>query len=152
MTLTSDIVTEIISDTFEMIAGISVKATDTAMSVDKSTCYITGCIQYIQGTWHGATLMQIPGLLAKQLGALMFEGDADAQVSDAEVRDAVGEITNIVAGNFRRVMPEGASMSLPTVVEGIQYSFNIMEAKLTFEQNYDCLGQTFRLCVLMQGE
>jgi CheY-specific phosphatase CheX len=69
----------------------------------------------------------------------------------AEVRDAIGEVTNIVAGNLRTAMPEGAHMSLPTVVDGVGFSFEIIDAKLQVDLAFEFQGEAFRLSIWTNG-
>ena len=68
-----------------------------------------------------AKLMQIPK-------PLQFDND---------VYDALGELANMIGGNLKSVLPRGVSLSLPSVVEGANYSVHICgrhrNKKMAFE-------------------
>lgn len=69
--------------------------------------------------WSGALVIQCPKPLALSLTNLML-GDGQP-VDDDTVKDAVGEIVNVVAGSMKlRLSSCGvtSSLSLPTIVEG----------------------------------
>src|SRR4051794_2059575 len=76
---------------------------------------VTGIVQ-IDGAWHGAVLLQCPMAVASALTAAMFQSGDDPGFDD--VRDAVGELTNMIAGNVKALLPEPCSISLPTVAVG----------------------------------
>jgi CheY-specific phosphatase CheX len=44
---------------------------------------------------------------------------------DDDVRDALGELANMLAGNLKSVLPGGAVLSMPSVIEGSDYSLQI---------------------------
>lgn len=44
---------------------------------------------------------------------------------DDDVRDAMGEITNIIGGNMKPILPHGVGLSMPSVVYGRPSSLKI---------------------------
>jgi chemotaxis protein CheX len=42
-------------------------------------------------------------------------------VDDADVSDAIGELANVLGGNLKALLPEGSTLSLPTVRLGVAY-------------------------------
>jgi chemotaxis protein CheX len=54
----------------------------------------------------------------------MFQGDGDP--ADDEVCDAFGELTNMVAGNIKALLPAPSSISLPTVAFGSHYDLIVV--------------------------
>src|SRR5579863_8870310 len=53
----------------------------------------------------------------------------DAEQAGSEMWDAVGEICNMVAGNFKNKITglgDGCMLSVPTVITGSEYSFHSM--------------------------
>lgn len=151
MNLTPKMVSEIVTATFEQVAQTTVVPQRAPIHLDGNKTYVAGCVQYILGCWHAATLIQMPIPLARHVSGMMFEGKPDAEITIAEVRDAIGEVTNIVAGNLRTAMPEGAHMSLPTVVDGVGFSFEIIDAKLQVDLAFEFQGEAFRLSIWTNG-
>lgn len=70
----------------------------------------------IMGAWEGTVVLRMPPALARQVGETMFD-KAAGTLSDEELRDAVGEIGNMVAGNLKGLLADEARLSLPTVAE-----------------------------------
>ena len=151
MNLTSEMVSDIVTATFEQVAQTQVVPQSDPIQLHGNATYVAGCVQYILGSWHAATLIQMPMTLARHVSGMMFEGKPDVDISIAEVRDAIGEVTNIVAGNLRKAMPDGAHMSLPTVVDGVGYSFEIIDAKLQVDLAFEFQGEAFRLSIWTNG-
>jgi chemotaxis protein CheX len=95
------------------------------------------------------------GLAGKVCGILTFSCGAkaatlmaskmlgvEAEEGSREVLDALGEVCNMVAGNFKNKVPgmgEGCMLSVPTVITGKNYSMHsladsaALEVRLLFE-------------------
>jgi chemotaxis protein CheX len=88
---------------------------------------VTGIVN-IDGAWRGAVFVQCPLALASLLTAAMFQGDEAPTLDD--VRDALGELTNMVAGNVKALLPEPSSISLPTVAFGSNYQISVVGTRV----------------------
>jgi chemotaxis protein CheX len=55
--------------------------------------------------------------------------DAPLCIND-DVRDTMGELANTLAGNLKSVLPHGIGLSMPSVVEGTDYSLRICGGNL----------------------
>jgi CheY-specific phosphatase CheX len=44
---------------------------------------------------------------------------------DDDVRDSIGELANMLGGNFKALLPRGTSLSTPSVVDGSDYHLRI---------------------------
>jgi chemotaxis protein CheX len=84
---------------------------------------VTGLV-HVQGGWNGAVMLQCPRPLATALAAAMFRGGDEPD--EEEVRDALGELTNMVAGNVKALLPPPCSISLPTVALGSDYEVSVV--------------------------
>ncbi|MEO8697171.1 MAG: chemotaxis protein CheX [Acidimicrobiales bacterium] len=84
---------------------------------------VTGIVN-IEGAWHGAVVVRCSLALASLVTAAMFQGD-DEPTTD-EIRDALGELTNMVAGNVKALLPAPSAISLPTVAFGKQYEISVV--------------------------
>lgn len=92
-----------------------------ADSPDESS--VTACV-LISGGWEGAVIVQCESPLARRSAALMFDSTPETIASD-EVNDAMGELVNMVGGNFKTLIAGTCSLSLPAVVEGRDYSVKV---------------------------
>jgi chemotaxis protein CheX len=84
---------------------------------------ITGAVYYA-GPWKGATLLQCDPSEAYHFTARLMGVPQPSSFND-DVRDAMGEITNIIGGNMKPILPHGVGLSMPSVVYGRASSLRI---------------------------
>ncbi len=84
---------------------------------------VTGIVN-IDGAFHGAIFVRCPFALASLLTTAMFQGDGEPTFED--VCDALGELTNMVAGNVKALLPQPSVISLPTVASGSRYEISVV--------------------------
>jgi hypothetical protein len=68
----------------------------------------------INGAWEGSIVVRTVPALARELAATMFGRPAESLQED-EVRDGLGEVGNMIAGNVKGLLTEEARLSLPVV-------------------------------------
>jgi chemotaxis protein CheX len=71
----------------------------------------------VTGGWRGHVLLACPTRLARTAAAAMFDRPADA-LTDDEVADALGELTNMIGGNVKSLLPGPSRLSMPAVTIG----------------------------------
>jgi chemotaxis protein methyltransferase CheR len=71
----------------------------------------------LTGAWKGGITLRCSAGMARRAAAAMFRV-SEAQVTDADLRDAVGELANIAAGNLRSYLPGPTALSLPRAENG----------------------------------
>jgi chemotaxis protein CheX len=106
---------------------------------------MTGCI-HIDGAWNGAVMLQLPRALAEQLSAELFQSDGPP--STEELHDTVGELTNMMAGNIKALLPEPSRISLPTVALGADYDLRVMGTAVEATVPFACLDQPLLVTLL----
>ena len=126
-------------EVFELMLGCHLKPLQAVPEMGLDITAMVGLAGQLCGVLSIRSSKDAAGLMAfKMLGAA---ADNDSQ----EVRDAFGEICNMVAGNFKNKvsgMAEGCMLSVPTVVTGNDYSLHSLadspplEVNLQFE-NHD---------------
>jgi chemotaxis protein CheX len=84
---------------------------------------ITGAVYYA-GPWKGAVLVQCNRTQACDFTERLM-GISQPSEFDDDVRDAVGELTNIIGGNLKPILPHGVVLSMPSVVEGYPSALRI---------------------------
>ena len=65
----------------------------------------------------------------------MFDTEA---ASDDEIRDALGEVANMTAGNVKALVESYCRLSLPMVAEGSELAISIPGSKVVAQANFDC--------------
>jgi chemotaxis protein CheX len=76
---------------------------------------------HIHGDFLGGVRLRSSRALIRRAAAVMFACDED-QLTEDDQRDVVGELTNVIAGNLKALVPGHSSISLPTIIEGTDYS------------------------------
>jgi len=123
-------------EVFEIMLGCKLETQNAAGPVPSDFTAMVGLAGQLCGlltlrcSAHSAALMA-----SKMLGA-------DVKESDQQMWDAIGEIANMIAGNFKNKltgMGDRCMLSVPTVITGSDYSFRSMadtgplEVALLFE-------------------
>lgn len=111
---------------------------------------LIGAVQ-IGGAWKGAVAVECSQALARKASASMF-GMAEGEVSSGEMSDALGEITNMVGGNFKALLEGVCQLSLPTVVEGLHLKLAIPGNKLVDKAHFACHGEPMKVYLLVKDE
>jgi CheY-specific phosphatase CheX len=81
------------------------------------------CAVHIGGVWRGAVLFRCGESTATDLTRALLGADGEPTADD--VRDAVGELTNMLAGNIKALLPGPSTLSLPAVALGANNSFGV---------------------------
>jgi chemotaxis protein CheX len=115
MQIGNDTIHQVVESIWTAVLGWPVEPGDPPPEETGEGDVVTGCVQ-ISGAWAGAVLLDYPAELAREAAALLFGGPA-AGVTREQVCDVVGELTNILAGNFKALVPEPSRLNLPTVTE-----------------------------------
>lgn len=114
-------VAQIVENVFRTMLNLEVTRSD----VNSSTALnpLTAAVHFA-GEWRGAVLLQcgLPEALAFT-NCLMLS--AEHARADEDVRDALGELANMVGGNLKSVLPSGVALSIPSVVAGTDYALHI---------------------------
>jgi chemotaxis protein CheX len=96
------------------------------------------------------------GCLVLQCGLQAAMGIADRLTGiespelDAIVRDAVGEVANMVAGawkGFDPILSSGCLLSTPTVISGTSYELFSQHAPIRIERSYRFAGRSLTITV-----
>src|SRR5579871_3746634 len=88
--------------------------------------------------------------LAQNIARVMFLSD-DGSVTSDEIRDALGEVANMIGGNLKGIMGDEAELSLPTVHDRWTHCnpSTPADCEMTFEFNGSCMTVALhRVCEL----
>lgn len=79
---------------------------------------------FFAGAWKGAVVIE-----CNESQCCLFTerlmGIPEPAHMDNDVRDAMGEVVNMIGGNLKSVFPPGVSLSMPSVLEGADYAYRI---------------------------
>jgi CheY-specific phosphatase CheX len=105
---------------------------------------------YFACPWRGGAILECPASQAEDFARrLLPQG---IKLNRDDVRDSLGEIVNMIAGNFKAVLPDGAAISMPSVVEGCDYTLRVCGGRIVTSLTMRCEAGTFRLLIVETGE
>ena len=67
---------------------------------------------------------------------------------DDVVRDVLGELANMIGGNMKCVLTRGIRLSMPSVVDGGDYSLRVCGTKVRERLAFQCAEGLFWITVL----
>lgn len=135
----------IVENIFGTVLDMKVAVTERQSQLFKESHFVS-CVT-ISGQWNGAAMIRCPTRLAQVIAAKMFDTD-EGKVQIADCRDALGEITNITAGNFKSLLQEATQLSLPIVSEGIDLDVHIPGAKHYSLLFFKVAGHIFEVTII----
>lgn len=92
---------------------------------------------HISGVWTGTLVFQCSEAVARRAAHLMF-GPNEDHGTRQDVQDAVGELANMIGGNLKSLMsPDGCYLSLPTVIEGRDYTVRMSGTRVVARQVFE---------------
>lgn len=87
---------------------------------------MVGCVQ-ITGTWSGAVLVSCEPDFAVFVAKRLFKTPGEPTLDDE--RDAIGEISNMIAGNLKALLPAPSFLALPTVSDGTDSALEVLQSR-----------------------
>jgi chemotaxis protein CheX len=102
----------------------------------------------ISGAWQGELTLGCSTEVARRAAAAMF-GKLPKDANPEEIRDALGELANMVGGNFKTALKGDCRLSVPTAVNTIPHGQ--LEPAPVKHQWFECEGGFVFLHVLRKG-
>ena len=113
---------------------------------DPQEALMTGTVQ-ISGGFAGAVHLICGRSVVRAAAARMFSVP-EVQLTDEDLRDALGELTNMVGGNIKALLPGSEFISLPTVIEGTNYGVARLDSDVVAETQGLYEGRPLRAVLL----
>lgn len=102
---------------------------------------------HLAGDWNGAVLLECDRRQACRFAGRFLSMDPPDTVDDV-VRDVLGELANMTGGNLKCVLTRGIRLSMPSVVDGSDYSVRVCGAKVRERLSFQCAEGLFWITVL----
>ena len=126
--VTSSDIIEITREVWSSFLSLEIEAVDLA-SAPLHGGRITGVVS-ISGAWQGSVVLECAHDHAVAAAEAMFAAEPGSLSAD-EVGDALGELTNMVGGNVKSLLPAPSTLSIPSVAEGDNLTVRVPHAVLT---------------------
>jgi chemotaxis protein CheX len=107
---------------------------------------LTVCVRFT-GAWKGALILGCPAELARRVAAVMFRSQPD-QVTTGDARDALAELTNMIGGNLKALLPAPSRIGLPTVTKGNSARLRVCGDRILNQLVLRCQGQPVSVTLL----
>lgn len=105
---------------------------------------------HLSGTWNGAVLLECSRGQACRFAGRFISAQTPGSVDDV-VRAVLAELANMIGGNLKCVIAPGIHLSMPSVVDGSDYSLLVCGAKLQEQLAFDCAEGLFWVTVMSQS-
>ena len=142
-TLTSALA-QIVKSVFETMMSLEVTESETPWfpSGDRLTSAL-----HLAGDWNGAVLLECDRRQACRFAGRFLSLDPPGTVDDV-VRDVLGELANMIGGNLKCILSQDIRLSMPSVVDGGDYSLRVCGAKVRARITFQCVEGLFWITVL----
>lgn len=148
MSLTSGDLFEILQAIWSTQLGLELDedGQSSDLVVDSEDGLMTGTVQ-ISGGFTGAVHLVCGRGVIRTAAAQMFSVPED-DLSDEDLRDALGELTNMVGGNIKTLLAGTEYISLPTVIEGLNYGIARLASDIVAETQGSFENQPLQVVLL----
>ena len=104
-------------------------------------------VVHLAGAWNGAVLLECCRGQACRFAGRYLSMDPPETVDDV-VRDVLGELANMIGGNLKCILTPGIQLSMPSVVDGCDYSLRVCGAVVQQRLAFQCAEGLFWITVL----
>jgi chemotaxis protein CheX len=105
---------------------------------------------HISGDYHGAIVLESSRIIIRLAASIMFDLPTEELV-DADERDVIGELANVVAGNIKALIAGSNSISLPTIIEGSDYRVSTLDVKSRTDFRFTLDGESMTVTIVEHG-
>jgi chemotaxis protein CheX len=127
----------ITQDVWSSFTGTAIDSASEVVALDAGD--VTFGRVAVTGPWQGCVLLACPTQLARNAASAMFDLPAE-QLTDDEVADALGELTNMIAGNIKSLLPGPSRLSMPAVMVSASSTVRMPHAVLVNTVSLACEG------------
>ncbi len=142
-------ISQFVADIWSTFLKMPVAPTDKTFAPQGKENTLAGCVQ-ITGEWQGTVTFYAPRELGKKIAAVMYAMDI-SEIDDQQVQDVMGEITNMISGNIKSLLPTPCSISLPSVAV-TDFDLHHPRSKMVTSVNFECDNLQFLVAMLQEQE
>ncbi len=113
MTIDEQTLQQVVTDVCSGMLGMELEPTGDSSCNEADAL---SAVVRISGGWESLVQVLAPRKTAVAIASTMF-AMSEEELSEGEIRDAVGEIVNMVGGNLKGISEGDSSLSLPCVGE-----------------------------------
>jgi chemotaxis protein CheX len=135
---------QIVESVFAAMLGIEAVECETPWfpGADRLTSAV-----HLAGDWNGAVLLECDRRQACRFAGRFLSMDPSDTVDDV-VRDVLGELANMIGGNLKCVLGRGILLSMPSVMDGSDYSLRVCGVEARRQLAFQCDDGLFWITTL----
>jgi chemotaxis protein CheX len=130
-----EIVTQIVESIFTTMMDLEVSVSNAQWLPEGDR--LTSSVQ-LEGDWSGVVALECNREQACRFAGQLLSVNPPSTVDD-DVRDALGELANMIGGNLKSTLATHARLSMPSVIDGSSQEFLACGS-----DSQDKIGFTFR--------
>ena len=138
-----------VAEVFRMMLGADCRLSEGAVPPEDET---VSAVVGFGGLLSGACVFRAGGSTARQMAERMTGTRFEAL--DDTVKDAIGEICNMLAGAWKGRVPELAAhcgLSVPAVITGRDYRLHVQSPEFRFQRMYGFEEARFEVTIVCDG-
>lgn len=137
---------QLIETIWTVVLDCSVQSIPLPAGGQDLTDSLTGMIE-ITGAWEGIVALECPRGFVRQAASLVFEMEPDLVTRD-QLEDTLCELTNIIGGNFKALLPPSTHLGLPAVAEDASCCRRIAVDRAFMRLAFETSGFVFFVSIL----
>jgi chemotaxis protein CheX len=118
-----------------MVLRMDVKRNDASASPPTSA--IEGRVR-IRGGWHGTIVIQSDEKLANRAASKMLCLASGTKATDKDAQDAIAELTNILGGNLKALLPGPSQLGIPVAGPANDHGLGPVRGHMLSELAFHC--------------
>lgn len=119
--LSTDVLIELAESIWRSLLELDIQRVDELVTeLPQDQPLLTGCVA-MDGDWQGSVMLVCPKAIVRKTAAAMF-GISPPDVAETDLSDTMGELTHMLSGNLKSLLPGPCRLSPSLVTEG----YNIM--------------------------
>lgn len=139
---------QIVSSVLQTMLGVEVSRTAAVRSPQPD--WITATVHFA-GARRCAVVLEFTRAQARRFAGHYLSIEPPETVDD-DVRDVLGELVNMIGGNLKGSLAPGATLSMPSVIDGRDYGLRICNVTLVERCAFACACGVFWVsCFVTSG-
>jgi chemotaxis protein CheX len=137
-----------IASIFESMLGLTV--TPVSSPGPEDTNRIAATVHFV-GSWSAVILLEVSPATACLFAGRFLSMDTPESI-DNDVRDVLGELANMIGGNLKSAVAPDATLSIPEVVDGPDFSLRLCGAGPVTRWAYEYEGGLFWISLIQSAQ
>jgi chemotaxis protein CheX len=98
----------------------------------------------IAGEWTGSIVLAMSPGMARASAAAMLAMEP-SEVNDSDLRDVAAELTNMIGGNVKSLLPGPSFLSLPSIITGSDFGLQFHHALMIEDVSMQAAAGSLRV-------